>query len=156
MLNIFTFIVLMLLIFSLNMAMAQSEEESVITTVQNFFSAMSARDTAATGAVLLPEGQYFSIKEDSSTVTMKKTTHQEYLARLATSKENWLEKMREPEVWVHGRVAILWAKYDFYRNGKFSHCGVDAFSLLKGAEGWKIVGFVFNKEKESCHKKITP
>lgn len=129
-----TFIIV-LLIFSFNMAIAQSEEEAVITTVQNFFSAMSARDTSATQDVLLPAGQYFSIKEDSSQIIIRNTTHADYLNRLATSPDNWLEKMREPEVLVHERVAILWTKYDFYRNGQFSHCGVDAFSLLKTTEG---------------------
>lgn len=146
-----TFIVV-LIILSFNMAIAQTDEEQVISTVQKFFSAMTAQDTSATRAVLLLEGQYFSIKEDSSQILIRNTTHADYLNRLATSTDTWLEKMREPEVFVHERVAILWTKYDFYRNGQFSHCGVDAFSLLKTTEGWKIVGFIYNVEQSGCDK----
>ena len=134
------------------MAIAQSEKEAVMTTVQTFFSAMSARDTSLTRALFLPEGQYFSIKEDSSHVSIRNTTRAEYVNSLASSSDHWLEKMREPEVLIHDRVAILWTKYDFYRNGKWSHCGVDAFSLLKTAQGWKIVGFIYTVEHIDCDK----
>ena len=150
--KLFTIFVVALLILSYNIALAQSEEEAVITTVQKFFDAMSASDTSATLAVLFREGQYFSIREDSSQISIWNTTHTEYLNKLSTSNEKWLEKMRKPEVFVHDRVAILWTKYDFYRNGQWSHCGVDAFSLLKTAEGWKIVGFVYNVETKDCDK----
>ena len=150
--KLFTIFVVVLLMWPSNIAIAQSEEEAVITAVRKFFLAMSARDTSATLEVLLAEGQYFSIREDSSQISIRNTTYTEYLNKLATSKENWLEKMREPKVLVHDRVAILWTKYDFYRSGQFSHCGVDAFSLLKTAEGWKIVGFIYNVEPKVCDK----
>lgn len=150
--KLFKIFVVVLLMWPSNIAIAQSEEEAVITAVRKFFSAMSARDTSATLEVLLAEGQYFSIREDSSQISIRNTTHTEYLNKLATSKENWLEKMREPKVMVHDRVAILWTKYDFSRSGQFSHCGVDAFSLLKTAEGWKIVGFIYNVEPKVCDK----
>jgi len=148
----FNIFVIILSIFSSSVALAQAEEEAVITTVQKFFAAMATRDTSATLEVLLPEGQYFSIREDSSQISIRNTTHTEYLHNLRTSNDNWVEKMREPEVLLHDRVALLWTKYNFYRNGKFSHCGIDAFSLLKTAEGWKIVGFVYNVETKDCDK----
>lgn len=150
--KLFTIFVVVLVILTSNIAIAQSEEEAVITAVQKFFYAMSARDTSATLAVLLREGQYFSIREDSSQISIRNTTHTEYLNNLATSNENWLEKMSKPEVLVHNRVAILWTEYDFHQNGQFSHCGVDAFSLLKTAEGWKIVGIIFTVEPKGYDK----
>ena len=92
MLKIFNTLVVVLLVFSYNMVIAQSEKEAVIATVQKFFSAMSARDTSATQTVLLHEGQYFSVKENSSQILIRKTTHGEYLSRLSASNENWIEK----------------------------------------------------------------
>jgi hypothetical protein len=144
--------IVLLLFFFFNIILAQSEEEAIIKTVQQFFDAMAARETSATLDVLLPDGQYFSIREDSLSVSIKKTTHIDYLNRLATFDDRWIEKMTEPEVLIDNRVAVLWTNYDFYRNGQFSHCGIDAFSLLKSAEGWKIVGFIYSVETTDCQK----
>jgi hypothetical protein len=152
MIKLYVIFFIVLIILPSHFTMAQTDEEAVISTVQQFFDAMTARDTIATLEVLLPEGQYFSIGEDNSGIAVKRTTHAEYLIRLAASKESWVEKMQEPEVLIQGRVAILWAQYRFYRKGQFSHCGVDAFSLLKTATGWKIAGLVFSKEIEGCDK----
>jgi hypothetical protein len=61
-----------------------------------------------------------------------------------------LERMWDARVLIHGRIAVLWTPYDFHRDGKFSHCGVDAFSLVKTDDGWKIAGFIYTVEPEGC------
>jgi len=58
--------------------------------------------------------------------------------------------MWDPNVLIHKEIAVVWAKYDFHREGKFSHCGVDAFNLVKTPEGWKISGIIYTVEKEGC------
>jgi hypothetical protein len=61
-----------------------------------------------------------------------------------------LERMWEPVVQVHDRVAMVWTPYDFYLNGAFSHCGTDVFTLLKESEGWKIASITYNVVREGC------
>ncbi len=41
-------------------------------------------------------------------------------------------------------------EYEFVRDGKFSHCGVDSVSLFKSAEGWKIATIVYTMEITGC------
>jgi len=55
-------------------------------------------------------------------------------------------------VLIHKEIAVVWTKYDFHREGKFSHCGVDAFNLIKTQEGWKISGIFYTVEKEGCEE----
>ncbi len=55
-----------------------------------------------------------------------------------------------PRVLVRGRVAQVWGEYEFLRDGKFSHCGVDAVSLFKTVEGWKIATIVYTAETTGC------
>ncbi|MEM0542129.1 hypothetical protein WFZ85_05850 [Flavobacterium sp. j3] len=47
---------------------------------------------------------------------------------------------------VDGEMAHAWTPYEFYVNGKFSHKGVNAFTLFKDgsleASGWKIIHIV--------------
>jgi len=58
--------------------------------------------------------------------------------------------MWEPTVLVHGPLAVVWAAYDFHRNKTFSHCGVDAFTLLRSPTGWKIATVSYTTEATGC------
>ena len=50
-----------------------------------------------------------------------------------------------------GKAQLLFqAPYDFHRDGEFSHCGVDAFTLVRTESGWKISGGVYTVETEGC------
>ena len=127
-----------------------SDETAVVAAVQKFFDAMAARDVEAARAVVLPEGRDHSIREGAEGPIIRSFTHEDFVARLATGTEKLLERMWEPKVMMHGRIAVLWAPYDFHRDGEFSHCGVDAFTLVKTESGWKISGGVYTVETEGC------
>jgi len=58
------------------------------------------------------------------------------------------ERMWNPEVRIRGFIASVWTPYDFWSDGKFSHCGVDAFNLIKTDEGWRIAGGTYTVERE--------
>ena len=80
------------------------------------------------------------------------STHREFLDQLTTPGADWLERLWNPTVLVHGSMAVVWAEYDFHRDGAFSHCGVDAFSLFKTADGWKIAGTTYTVEPTGCEE----
>jgi len=61
-----------------------------------------------------------------------------------------VERMWNPTVLVRGRIAMVWADYDVYVGGKFGHCGIDAFTLLKTDAGWKISGIQYTSETQGC------
>jgi len=46
-----------------------------------------------------------------------------------------------------GAIASVWAPYDFYLNGSFSHCGVDLFYLVKTDNKWEIAHFGYTRNK---------
>jgi hypothetical protein len=126
---------------------ARTEEQAVLAAVQRLFDAMAAGDREAAARVLTAEGRYATIRADGTTGG---ATHAAFLERLAASKEKMVERMWEPRVLIHGRVATVWTRYTFHRDGKFSHCGLDSFSLLKTSEGWKIAGFFYTVETAGC------
>ena len=125
---------------------AQTEEEKVIHTVQQLLDAIASRDTVKAQSVLLPGGQFFSIREDSSVIRIRKRSHTEFKTGLTKASDEMREVILEPIVLIHNRVAILWSNYDFFLRGNFSHRGVDAFSLLKTDNGWKIAGLIYSVE----------
>jgi hypothetical protein len=62
----------------------------------------------------------------------------------------WNERIFDPEVRIDGDVAQVWAYYTFHRNKTFSHCGVDAFMLLKVGSEWKITQLADSRRTTGC------
>lgn len=127
---------------------AQDDETQVLATVQRFFDSMTARDTAAARQILVMDATYYSIRRGSDGASMRGSRNSEYVKRLATGDDELLERMYDPQVMVHDDIAVVWTKYDFQINGEFSHCGVDAFSLIRTEGRWKIAGIIYTVERE--------
>lgn len=77
--------------------------------------------------------------------TPRVTTRDESRARAMTS--DFVERGFDPEVVVDGAVATVWLPYDFYRDGEWSHCGVDVFTLTRTDAGWRIASLVYTVEQ---------
>ena len=111
------------------------EEQAVIEAAQAMFDAMQALDPVAFRASMVPEGFLMAVGLE----TMRRTTRDDFAARIADQSRPMIERMWDPEVRIDGPVATLWAPYDFYSALEFSHCGTDAFQLAKTPDGWKVV-----------------
>jgi hypothetical protein len=51
---------------------------------------------------------------------------------------------------IDGPLAMVWAPYKFYFEGKFSHCGVDSFQLVFVSGSWKIQYLIDTRRKQPC------
>jgi hypothetical protein len=128
-------------------ATAQSDERAVVAAVQSLFDAMESKDVAAAREVLLPEG--FFVRVEDGTDSVRSFTTEEFLASFAR-EEQFLERMWEPKVMIHGDIASVWTPYDFYLGGEFSHCGIDAFQIVRTDARWKIATVTFTVERSGC------
>jgi hypothetical protein len=125
----------------------EADKKAVVAAVQKLFDAMAAKDGAAAASVLLPEGRFFVPREGEEPRTF---TGKEFADRVPLQKGTVLERFWDPEVRVRGSIATIWTPYDFWFDGKFSHCGIDAFDLIKTADGWKISGGTYTVERNGC------
>lgn len=121
--------------------------DSPAAAVQATFDALKAHDAAAFKALLLPEATFLAVREDGKPTV---TGVDKFAEHLTASKDAWLERMWNPKVLEHGPIAIVWADYDFHLNGKFHHCGIDSVSLVKTADGWKILSIAYTAETAGC------
>jgi len=125
-----------------------SEETDAVAAVQRAFSGMAARDATMIRAVMLPDARLYSVREEGSPAG---SSMEDFVSRIASSKEALLERFtRPPSVSIRGRMAQVWGEYEFLRDGKFTHCGVDSVSLFKTSEGWKIAALVYTVETTGC------
>lgn len=131
---------------------AQSgEEAAVLAVVQQFFDAIAAKDPALGAEAVLPDARFQGLRErPDGTLPAQGSSGADFLARLETMQGQMLERMWSPDVQIRGRLATVWARYDFHIDGAFSHCGVDAFSLIRGDTGWRIAAIVWTVEPDGC------
>lgn len=144
-------IVFLLTLLAANLMRAQTApEKAVIDAVQKLFNAMEAKDAATIRTAMLPGAQLVSIRPDGkATVTLV----EKFAETIGAAKDSLVEKMWDPKVLLEGKIATLWAPYDFHRGGKFTHCGIDAVSLLKVDGEWKIASITYTVIQEGCVSK---
>ncbi len=125
------------------------EEKAIIETVNLFFKAINEQDSTIYKKIAFMEGQIWRMNniEDPSNYDMR--LFQDDVKTFDPQVEI-LEKPLSYDLKVHNGVATAWVPYKLWVNGKFSHCGVDTFILIKTNGGWKIVSTSYTKDINSC------
>jgi hypothetical protein len=133
-----------------------NEKDAVLKTVQIFFDTMAAKDVEGARAVLQPQGRFHAMRMRDGKPDVRAFANEEYFADLQASKQRMRERTWNHEVSVHGLIATFRAPYDFWIDGKLSHCGTDVFDLIKTEDGWKIAGGVYTVESNCAPSPLGP
>lgn len=130
---------------------ADAERQAVLAVVTRMFDAMRTRDSAAMRSVFDPAGRLVSIRMRQGQPVVSVTPWEQFAASNARDTARvWDERIYDPEVRIDATLATVWVAYDFYAGPTFSHCGYDAFQLLKTAQGWKILQVADTFRREGC------
>ena len=129
---------------------APQDSAAVLSAAQTLLRSINTRDTSLARPLLLPGGVFVSIRQGAGGSTPRVQTHAEFLTSLPSGKEQLLERIWSPRVTVEGTLAEVRAPYDFHIDGKFSHCGVDVFTLVKATSGWLISGTSYTVQQTGC------
>jgi hypothetical protein len=83
------------------------------------------------------------------------TTAADFIASIARVPEGVVldEVLGDVEIRIDGPLASVWMYYDFYAGDDFSHCGYNAFQMLKAAGEWKVVAITDSRRREGCLKQ---
>ena len=127
-----------------------SDEAGVIAVIQDFFSAMAARDADRLGDLMTEDGMIYGYRETEDGLDIFRQPNAGFIDNVAGSTGVPLERFWSPQVLVHDRIATVWTPYDFHRDGEFSHCGINNFSLIKSDAGWIVTGVVFSMQTTDC------
>jgi hypothetical protein len=129
---------------------SESAEAEVIRMAEAFIRALSAKDTATLAALMFPNATLHSVRVGPEGPEIRMTTREEFLGGLGEDGRELLERIWDPTATVVGSVAVVLAPYDFFLEGRFSHCGTDIFTFLKGAGGWTLTGATYDVVREGC------
>lgn len=133
---------------------SSTAEEAIQETIQSFFDAIEKQDTTLFKSTLKPEGQVWVQNRAKDPIQITTRFLNEDVGHLKGSHQ-YLEKALHYDIKVHKGMAMAWVAYEFWRDGKFSHCGIDAFTLMKIEEQWKIVSLSYSVETSGCDELRT-
>ena len=136
----------LLLLAPLFAAAQTKDEKEVLASVQLLFDGMAGHSAEKLTAAMAADFQGVGIIDGQ----VRKITRDGFIQSNVNNKSAALERMWEPKVLIRGPIASVWAEYDYHRDGKFTHCGIDAFLLMKTAAGWQIFSIEYTMEREGC------
>ena len=133
---------------------AQSAEDSVKAAVNKMFDAMRGSDAVLLQSVF---GDSALLQTISKTKEGKTVVRNESPAAFASSissapKGALDERISFETIKIDGPLALAWTPYSFYYNGKFSHCGVNSFQLVRIDGTWKIQYIIDTRRKTGCRE----
>lgn len=127
-----------------------ADERAVLDAAQALLHVINARDGAAARDLMVADGALVRIVVTGDGEHAQTIPNAEFVRTIGQPGPALLERMWEPRVLIHGPVATVWARYDFHVDGAFSHCGLNAFSLVRWDGAWKVAGVVYSVEREDC------
>ena len=136
-------------------AEAQTVEDSVKTVINRMFTGMKNADTAllkssfADSMIL----QTISRNKEGNLVVQNENPADFIDFVKKESPGNADERITFDVVKVDGPLAIAWTPYNFYYKGKFSHCGVNSFQLVRFNGEWKIQYLIDTRRRQGCSEK---
>lgn len=124
---------------------AAEEETAALAVADSALAAISRADFGGFADLMLDSAVTFSAGMRSGQYRVQFSTRAQQRATPSTGR--YTERGFQSKVLVSGPLAMVWLPYDFYRDGKWSHCGVDLFSLLKSDGRWRIATLVWSVEQ---------
>lgn len=132
---------------------AQNNTVAVTEVIHRMFAGMEKADSAMVHTTFSNEVTMATISRDkNNTVAIQyEYSIADFLKAIgAPHPEIYFEEIWNVKVQIDGDFAQAWCDYAFYLGNTFSHCGVDAFHLFKGKDGWKIFHLADTRRKDNC------
>ena len=128
---------------------ARQREMAVLAPLQVMFDGMAHRDATAIKAPWIPGGVLVLVQEgDLSQITIEN-----FANRVATSGTTHIEeRIYDPNVRIDHDLAVVWAPFNFFIDGKLDHCGRDLFNLTQKNGRWQIAALAATTRKDCATK----
>lgn len=127
-------------------AHAQTAEDSVKTAVNLLFTGMKTSDAAMIERSFTDSAILQSITGPQGGIRNEKV--KDFAAQVGKMTAGDAdERIQFDIIRIDGPLAIVWAPYEFYYKGKYSHKGVDSFQLVQVNGVWKIQYLVDTRRK---------
>lgn len=140
---------LLLLLLLAAPALAQTNDETAVkATINQLFDGMKKADSTVLKTVLLPTAKLQTVINKQGAVSVRDETIAQFITSVGKAKAGALdERLSGMDIRVDGDLATAWTPYAFYYNGQQSHCGANAFTLVRMDGNWKIQNIIDTRRK---------
>lgn len=144
------FLIVLTILFSTS-AFGQNAEDSVKATINALFTAMRNADGEGVKNTFASDAVLQTISRDKKGEPLVITDTVAAFADFINTvkKDSADERISFGTIQTDGPLAIAWTPYEFYYNGKFSHCGVNSFQLIRAYGVWKIQ-YLIDTRRKNC------
>jgi hypothetical protein len=149
----FSLVVLILASFARS-ARAQAvnvDTRAAIAVADSVLAALSTGDNATLARLTLDSAIVGGIGLRDGVERMTLRTWGLYIRRAGSS--SFTERGFDATARVQDRVAQVWMPYDLYIGDKWSHCGVDTFTLMKTEGRWRVAALIYTIEQPPACRK---
>jgi hypothetical protein len=147
-------VVTLALVCSTPSARAQAvhaEDRAVVAVADSLLAALSSGDRAALARLTLDSSVVGGAGVRNGVERLSLRTWGIYIK--GTDTTSFTERGFDATARVQDRVAQVWMPYDLYVGDKWSHCGVDAFTLMKREGRWRVAALVYTIEQPPACRK---
>lgn len=124
-------------------AQAADSRAAVTAVITRLFDGMRESDSAKVRSAFHADARLGSALVRDGVPSYRPDGVEGFVRAVGTPKATiWDERIRNLRVEVDGPLATAWMDFRFYAGERFSHCGVNAMQLVRGADGWQIVSLI--------------
>jgi len=129
------------------------EEAEVLAAMDRYMHTISANDLQAMAAMQTPDGMTYRARaREGASMEIVGRPNSYWVEPARADGRTVRERYWSPTVLVRGSIAVVWAPYEFWVDGKTSHCGVDVFDFVKIDDAWRVSNSMWTVEPEACEE----
>ena len=126
------------------------ERKDILLVIDRFMEGVSQKDTTIIEEILETKIQKIRYVIRTDTTYYERVDSDTSFQGFLKIPETFQERYWDATVMSNGYIASVWAPYDFYTNGAFSHCGVDLFFMVRKQNKWKIAHYGYTVDQKNC------
>ena len=126
-------------------------EAAVMAPVDAVFAAIAASDGERMRGAVRADGSLLVATEAADgTRKLVRRTMADFIAGLKPGGPTLEERLYDPAIEIDGDVAFVWARFNFYIDGKLHHCGYDLFDLVREDGAWRVANITYSSRTTGC------
>jgi len=128
-----------------------SSVQAVLAPIYTLFAALEAHDPEMIRPLLI-DGATITVADalPDGSRRVHRLPFADWASRLSGATQQYRETMPNPAVEIDGDVALVWGFYTFTVDGRFNHCGVNHFSMVRQDGEWKVADLAFSTRTTDC------
>ena len=145
-------LIMLTMVFCSGVVRAQLAEDSIKAAVNRLFQGMKNADASLVSRSFTDSAVLQTITTNKEGKTVVRNEQVSDFSEFVSKQQKGAadERITFETIKIDGPLAIAWTPYKFYYQGKFSHCGVNSFQLVRIDNQWKIQYLIDTRRRHGC------